>query len=152
LFPWTSMRSAPKSLAKADLTLREIERGQVFHDFVEGSETDVGLISRVFLPGGGTVIADVGRLIFDEKTTSSLWRVPTRRFTGTSPHFAPHSAKLRRCRQNQKNVPFACSPCHLRATSEGQSRYRAGNLGHCHPTAEVALSRSSSKNTSREYA
>jgi hypothetical protein len=44
------------------------------------------------------------------------------------------------------------SACHPHAISEGQSRYRADNHGHCHPTAELALSRSSSKNTSREYA
>ena len=47
------------------ITLREIERGQIFIDLVEGTETDVGLVFRVFLPDGGTVIADVGRLIFD---------------------------------------------------------------------------------------
>jgi hypothetical protein len=34
-------------------------------DLVEGTETDVGLVLRVFLLGGGTVIADVGRLVFD---------------------------------------------------------------------------------------
>jgi hypothetical protein len=47
------------------ITLRQIERGQVFIDLVEGTETDIGLVFRVFLPGGGTVIADVGRLVFD---------------------------------------------------------------------------------------
>jgi hypothetical protein len=47
------------------ITLREIEHGQVFYDLVEGTETDIGLVFRVFLPGGGTVIADVGRLVFD---------------------------------------------------------------------------------------
>ena len=47
------------------ITLREIERGQIVIDLVEGTETDIGLVFRVFLPGGGTVIADVGRLVFD---------------------------------------------------------------------------------------
>jgi hypothetical protein len=47
------------------ITLREIERGQLFIDLVEGTETNVGLVFRVFLPDGGTVIADVGRLVFD---------------------------------------------------------------------------------------
>lgn len=47
------------------ITLREIERGQIFVDLIEGTDTEVGLIFRVFLPGGGTVIADVGRLVFD---------------------------------------------------------------------------------------
>ena len=47
------------------ITLRQIERGQVFVDLVEGTNTEVGLTFRVFLPGGGTVIADVGRLVFD---------------------------------------------------------------------------------------
>jgi NADPH:quinone reductase-like Zn-dependent oxidoreductase len=30
--------------------------------------------------------------------------------------------------------------------------YRAGNHGHCHPTAELAASRSTRTNASREYA
>jgi hypothetical protein len=47
------------------ITLREIERGQTFYDLTSGTQTLVGLIFRVFLPGGGTVIADVGRLVFD---------------------------------------------------------------------------------------
>jgi hypothetical protein len=47
------------------ITLRQIERGQIFIDLVEGTETKVGLVFRVFLPDGGTVIADVGRLVFD---------------------------------------------------------------------------------------
>jgi hypothetical protein len=47
------------------ITLREIERGQTFYDLTDGSQTLVGLIFRVFLPQGGTVIADVGRLVFD---------------------------------------------------------------------------------------
>ena len=47
------------------ITLRQIERGQFFHDFIEGTDIEVGLTFRVFLPGGGTVIADVGRLVFD---------------------------------------------------------------------------------------
>jgi hypothetical protein len=47
------------------ITLREIERGQTFIDLVEGTDTEVGLLFRVFLPGGGTAIADVGRLVFD---------------------------------------------------------------------------------------
>jgi hypothetical protein len=47
------------------ITLRQIERGQIFIDLQEGTDTEVGLIFRVFLPEGGTVIADVGRLIFD---------------------------------------------------------------------------------------
>jgi hypothetical protein len=47
------------------ITLRQIERGQVFIDLVEGTETDIGLVFRIFLPGGGTAIADVGRLVFD---------------------------------------------------------------------------------------
>lgn len=41
------------------------QSGQIFIDLIEGTETDVGLVFRVFLPGGGTVIADVGRLVFD---------------------------------------------------------------------------------------
>lgn len=47
------------------ITLREIEHGQVFYDLVDGTETDIGLVFRVLLPGGGTAIADVGRLVFD---------------------------------------------------------------------------------------
>lgn len=47
------------------ITLREIEHGQTFIDLTDGSQTLVGLIFRVFLPDGGTVIADVGRLVFD---------------------------------------------------------------------------------------
>ena len=47
------------------ITLREIERGQIFIDLVEGTDTEVGLLFRVFLPDGGTAIADVGRLVFD---------------------------------------------------------------------------------------
>jgi hypothetical protein len=47
------------------ITLREIERGQIFYDLTDGSQTLVGLVFRVFLPHGGTVIADVGRLVFD---------------------------------------------------------------------------------------
>jgi hypothetical protein len=47
------------------ITLREIERGQIFIDLIDGSQTLVGLVFRVFLPDGGTVIADVGRLVFD---------------------------------------------------------------------------------------
>jgi hypothetical protein len=47
------------------ITLREIEHGQTFYDLTDGSQTLVGLIFRVFLPDGGTVIADVGRLVFD---------------------------------------------------------------------------------------
>jgi len=47
------------------ITLREIEHGQTFYDLTDGSQTLVGLIFRVFLPHGGTVIADVGRLVFD---------------------------------------------------------------------------------------
>jgi hypothetical protein len=47
------------------ITLREIERGQIFRDRVEGTDTEIGLLFRVFLPGGGTAIADVGRLVFD---------------------------------------------------------------------------------------
>jgi len=51
-----------------------------------------------------------------------------------------------------ENVPLACPPCHPHAISEGQSRYRADNHGHCHPTAELAMSRSTSMNASRGYA
>jgi hypothetical protein len=40
------------------ITLWEIERGQIVIDLVEGTETEVGLVFRVFLPDGGTVIAD----------------------------------------------------------------------------------------------
>ena len=40
------------------ITLRVIERGQIVIDLVEGTETDVGLVFRMFLPDGGTVIAD----------------------------------------------------------------------------------------------
>jgi hypothetical protein len=47
------------------ITLREIERGQIFYDLTDGTQTLVGLVFRVFLPDGGTVIADVGRLVFD---------------------------------------------------------------------------------------
>jgi hypothetical protein len=47
------------------ITLREIEHGQIFYNLTDGSQTLVGLVFRVFLPGGGTVIADVGRLVFD---------------------------------------------------------------------------------------
>jgi hypothetical protein len=46
-------------------TLRYIERGQIFIDPQAGTDTEVGLLFRVFLPGGGTAIADVGRLVFD---------------------------------------------------------------------------------------
>jgi hypothetical protein len=48
-----------------EITLRQIERGQMFIDLIEGTDTEVGLLFRVFLPSGGTVIADVGRLVFD---------------------------------------------------------------------------------------
>jgi hypothetical protein len=67
------------------ITLREIERGQIFIDLVEGTETDVGLVFRVFLPGGGTAIADVGRLVFDAEGNAIFeagpppgpaWRLP----------------------------------------------------------------------------
>jgi hypothetical protein len=44
------------------------------------------------------------------KATSASRRVPIRRSTGTSPHSAPHSAKPRRCRQNQRNVPPGQGP------------------------------------------
>jgi hypothetical protein len=81
------MRSSPKSLAKADLTLREIERGQVFHNLVEGTETDVGLVFRVFLPSGGTVIADVGRLVFVAEDNVLF---------EAGPHPALHGGTLRR--------------------------------------------------------
>jgi hypothetical protein len=47
------------------ITLREIEHGQTFYDLTDDSQTLVGLVFRVFLPHGGTVIADVGRLVFD---------------------------------------------------------------------------------------
>jgi hypothetical protein len=47
------------------ITLREIERGQIFIDLVEGTDTEIGLLSRISLPGGGTVVAEVGRLVFD---------------------------------------------------------------------------------------
>jgi hypothetical protein len=47
------------------ITLWEIEHGQTFYDLTDGSQTLVGLIFRVFLHDGGTVIADVGRLVFD---------------------------------------------------------------------------------------
>jgi hypothetical protein len=53
------------TLSANGITLREIERGQTFYDPTDGSQTLVGLIFRVFLPHGGTVIADVGRLVFD---------------------------------------------------------------------------------------
>ena len=46
------------------ITLREIEHGQIFLDLVEGTDTEIGLLFRVFL-SGGTAIADVGRLVFD---------------------------------------------------------------------------------------
>jgi hypothetical protein len=46
-------------------TVRQIERGQIFLDPVEGTDTEVGLILRVFLSGGGSLMADVGRLVFD---------------------------------------------------------------------------------------
>jgi hypothetical protein len=46
-------------------TVRQIERGQIFLDPIEGTDTEVGLILRVFLPGGGSLMADVGRLVFD---------------------------------------------------------------------------------------
>jgi hypothetical protein len=47
------------------ITLRQIEHGQTFYDLTDDSQILVGLIFRVFLPHGGTVIADVGRLVFD---------------------------------------------------------------------------------------
>ena len=43
----------------------QIERGQIFRNLIEDTDTEVGLTFRVFWPGGGTVIADVGRLFFD---------------------------------------------------------------------------------------
>ena len=42
--------------------------------------------------------------------------------------------------------------CHPRATSSGQPWYPAGNHGHCHPTVELAVSRSTRMNASCEYA
>jgi hypothetical protein len=47
------------------ITLRDIDRVQTFDDLVEGTHTEIGLLFRVLLPGGGSVIADVGRLVFD---------------------------------------------------------------------------------------
>jgi hypothetical protein len=42
--------------------------------------------------------------------------------------------------------------CHSRAIPEGQPRYRVVNHGHCHPTAELVVSRFTSMNASREHA
>jgi hypothetical protein len=67
----------------------------MFIDLIEGTDTEVGLLFRVFLPGGGTVIADVGRLVFDAEGNLTFEAGPPRRFTATSPRSAPHSAKLR---------------------------------------------------------
>jgi hypothetical protein len=53
---------------------------------------------------------------------------------------------------DKQDVLVACPPCHSRATSEGQSRYRTDNHGHYHLTTELAVSRSSSMNASRGYA
>jgi hypothetical protein len=47
------------------ITLREIERTSTFVDLVAGTETEMGLLFRVFLPTGGTAIADAGRLVFN---------------------------------------------------------------------------------------
>jgi len=49
-----------------------------------------------------------------------------------------HHGKFRGCRQSQENVPLACPPCHSRAISEGQSRYRADNHGHSLGTHDLA--------------
>ena len=66
------------------VTLREIELGQIFIDLVEGAETDVGLVFRVFLSGGGAVIADVGRLGFDAEGNVISKADPTRPCMATS--------------------------------------------------------------------
>lgn len=47
------------------IVLPQIERGQIFLDLTTGGERDLGLLFQVRLPGGGVVIADVGRVIFD---------------------------------------------------------------------------------------
>jgi hypothetical protein len=117
--------------------LREIERGQIFIDLVEGTETDVGLVFRVFLPGGGTAIADVGRLVFDAEGNAIFeagpppgpaWRLPRPlRRTQLSSGLSAESM----------TPPSACPPCHSCAISQGQSRYRAGNHGHFHLTVEL---------------
>lgn len=54
------------------ITLRELEHGQAFIDLVEGTDTEIGLLFRLLLPGGGTVIADVGRLVFDAEGNLSF--------------------------------------------------------------------------------
>jgi hypothetical protein len=62
---------------------------------------------------------------------------------GRAPTRPKHRSRRSATDNNSRSV---CPPCHSRAISEGQSRYRAGNHGHCHPTAELAVSRSSSMN------
>ena len=64
------------TLSANGITLREIEHGQTFYDLTDGSQTLVGLIFRVFLPHGGTVIADVGRLVFDAEGNVTFEAVP----------------------------------------------------------------------------
>ena len=41
--------------------------------------------------------------------------------------------------RGQKKVPLVCPPCHSRAIPERQSRYRADNHGHCHPTTDLTV-------------
>jgi hypothetical protein len=85
----------------------------------------------VFLSGGGTVIADVGRLVFDAEGDIIFKAGPHPALPGDFPAL----------RRNQPSsvltaesidVPSACLPCHSCAISQGQSRYRADNHGHCH--------------------
>jgi hypothetical protein len=52
------------------IVLRQIERGSIFSDLIAGTETNVGAVFRVFLPAGGSVIADVGRLVFSADGTA----------------------------------------------------------------------------------
>jgi hypothetical protein len=110
------------------ITLREIERGQIFLDLVEGTENDVGLVFRVFLPGGGTVIADVGRLVFDAEGNVIFEAGPHPARHGDFPPSAPHSAKLRIVgRINRRPVCLPAVPlvCHIAGSitvSSGQPR------------------------------
>ena len=111
--------------------LRENERRQIFIDLVEGAETAGGLVFRVFLSGGGTVIADVGRLVFDAEGNVISRQVPTRPCMATSPPSAPHSTKLGLSAESI-DVPSAC-----RAT---RVPYRRVNHGIERTTRVTAMS------------
>ena len=49
------------------------------------------------------------------------------------------SAAVQLLKQVGATSRLPCSPCHSRAISVGQSRYRAVSHGHCHPATDLAV-------------